>query len=73
MCLKSNVEELFGRVSEQPEKAQVCDIRVSSQQQHEDFNLQIEECQPEYSTYEIIQDIGSGINWERKSFKTLLD
>jgi predicted site-specific integrase-resolvase len=47
--------------------------RVSSKKQEEDLNRQILFLQQKYPTFELITDIGSGINFKRKGLKTLLD
>ncbi len=39
----------------------------------EDLERQIEQLKEEYPSNEIIQDIGSGLNWHRKGFTSLLD
>lgn len=50
--------------------------RVSSKKQMDDLSRQIEfiqSCRPEYSSYTVISDIASGINFNRKGLQTLLD
>ena len=50
--------------------------RVSSKKQQNDLDRQVEYLQkrkPEYSSYNIIQDIGSGINFKRKGLREILD
>ena len=51
------------------DKKKICYCRVSSKKQEGDLNNQIEMMQKLYSTYEIIKDIGSGLNYERKGLK----
>ena len=51
----------------------VCYARVSSDHQKEDLDRQIKLLQKEYPEAEVISDIGSGLNWSRKGFKTLLE
>jgi len=46
--------------------------RVSSHQQKDDLKRQIEYMKKEYPTYEIIKDIGSGLNFKRKGLKKLI-
>lgn len=50
-------------------------VRVSSRKQLDDLQRQIDFIQsnPEFSSFQIIQDIGSGINFKRKGFQTILD
>lgn len=47
--------------------------RVSSNGQKEDLKHQIEYLRARYPDHELIQDIGSGLNFKRKGFKTLLE
>jgi len=55
------------------EKQNICYARVSSQHQKHDLKRQIEFLQTAYPDYIIIQDIGSGLNFRRKGFVSLLD
>lgn len=47
--------------------------RVSSQKQKEDLQRQIEYVKERYPRAEIVQDIGSGLNFKRPGLKTLLE
>jgi putative resolvase len=50
--------------------------RVSSQKQLDDLSRQIEYIRtkkPEYESYTVISDVGSGINFNRKGLSTILD
>lgn len=47
--------------------------RVSSAKQEGDLQRQVEFLQKKYPAYTVIKDIGSGINFKRKGFKTILD
>ena len=50
--------------------------RVSSKKQHDDLHRQIQFLQtrkPEYAHFHVIQDIASGINFQRKGLQTILD
>ena len=63
-----------GRETEEEEKrTRVCYARVSSAHQKEDLERQVEQLKKEYPSNEIIKDIGSGLNWSRKGFTSLLD
>jgi len=51
-------------------------VRVSSKKQQDDLTRQITFLQsrkPEYLHYHVVQDIASGINFQRKGLRTLLD
>jgi len=50
--------------------------RVSSKKQLDDLSRQIEyirSTKPEYTSYTVISDVGSGINFKRKGLNTILD
>lgn len=51
----------------------VCYCRVSSSKQKDDLQRQIAYMQSLYPEAEIIQDIGSGLNFKRKGLRSLLD
>ena len=55
------------------EKRKIIYARVSSKKQEEDLKRQIEFLKSQRSDYEIITDIGSGINFNRKGLKTILE
>lgn len=46
--------------------------RVSSRKQDEDLERQIKYLKERYPNHEVISDIGSGINYKRTGFKTIL-
>jgi predicted site-specific integrase-resolvase len=54
------------------EKVDVCYCRVSSGGQKEDLKRQIAYMQRKYPGWEIVSDVGSGLNWKRNGLKTLL-
>jgi putative resolvase len=58
---------------EQKKKRKICYCRVSTSSQKEDLERQIKFFRIKYPEHEIIKDIGSGINFKRKGFKTILD
>lgn len=47
--------------------------RVSSKKQENDLGRQIEFIKSRYPNYEIIKDIGSGLNFKRKGFRKILE
>ena len=73
MC--SNVSTVFER--KDPTKINYIYTRVSSRKQYDDLERQIEfikSQKPEYNTsYKLISDIGSGINFKRQGLNTILD
>jgi predicted site-specific integrase-resolvase len=62
---KSNVESFV--------KEKICYARVSSFDQKEDLERQVSVISSKYPGYRIIKDIGSGLNFKRKGFNSLLE
>jgi putative resolvase len=56
-----------------PIEFNVCYCRVSSYGQSDDLERQVEFMKNKYPTFEIITDIGSGINFERPGLKKIID
>ena len=54
-------------------RKKICYCRVSSSKQKEDLQLQIEYMKKKYPSYEIISDIGSGLNMNREGLKKIID
>ena len=54
-------------------KRNICYCRVSTNSQKEDLERQIEYFRHQFPNHEIIRDIGSGINFKRKGFNSILD
>lgn len=54
-------------------KRNICYCRVSTQSQKEDLEKQIIFFRNKFPEYEIIKDIGSGINFKRKGFNSILE
>ena len=54
-------------------KRKICYCRVSSQKQKPDLMRQIEYMKNKFPTYEIIKDIGSGLNYNRKGLQEIID
>lgn len=55
------------------EKMNICYVRVSTIAQKNDLNRQREYMKRKYPTYEIIEDIGSGINFNRKGLRRIIN
>lgn len=56
-----------------PTKRRFIYARVSSSKQKDDLQRQVDVLQKAYPTFEVIQDVGSGINFKRRGLITLLD
>jgi excisionase family DNA binding protein len=54
-------------------KKYICYCRVSSKKQKEDLERQINIMRINYPDYEIITDIGSGLNFKRKGLERIID
>ena len=54
-------------------RKKICYCRVSSSKQKEDLQRQIEYMTKKYPNYEIISDIGSGLNMNREGLKKIID
>ena len=54
------------------EKINICYIRVSTQGQKNDLEHQKEEMLKKYPKYQMIEDIGSGINFNRKGLRKII-
>ena len=54
-------------------KKKICYCRVSSHSQKNDLENQIKFMKNKYPDYEILSDIGSGINFKRTNFNKILD
>jgi len=54
-------------------RRKICYCRVSSSKQKEDLNRQIEQMTKKYPDYELIKDIGSGLNMNREGLNKIID
>jgi putative resolvase len=57
---------------EKNKKLNICYIRVSTHNQKDDLEHQREYMKSKYKNYEIIEDIGSGINFNRNGLKKII-
>jgi putative resolvase len=69
-----NNAELLLPIEQQPAaRVNICYARVSSSHQQADLERQCTALQAAYPEYELIKDIGSGLNWKRAGFLSLLE
>jgi predicted site-specific integrase-resolvase len=54
------------------EKINICYVRVSTLNQKDDLERQKKYMKDKYPTYELIEDIGSGINFNRKGLRKII-
>lgn len=74
LYLTKDIIELFqGKEEIEKRKIGVIYGRVSSQKQTEDLERQVNYLKELYPDYEIIKDVASGLNFERKGLKKLLE
>jgi putative resolvase len=55
------------------DKKRICYCRVSTYSQKEDLDRQVAFFRDKFPNHEIIKDIGSGLNYKRKGYNTILD
>ena len=68
-----DIEYIFSSSASASQKVSICYARVSSNHQKEDLQRQIDVLKTKFPNYTIISDIGSGLNWKRTGFKSLLE
>jgi predicted site-specific integrase-resolvase len=68
-----DVKRIFDIKEDIIQRNTLCYARVSSSHQKEDLQRQIEFLEERYPDAEIIKDIGSGLNWKRPGFNSLLE
>jgi len=70
---KQDIYNILGWDVPTPEKRKIAYCRVSSKKQADDLVRQQDFFRSNYPDYELVSDIGSGINWKRKGLNTILD
>jgi predicted site-specific integrase-resolvase len=59
--------------TDQVEKGRYVYARVSSKKQESDLQRQVKFLKQRYPSYEVIEDIGSGLNFKRQGFRRILE
>ena len=54
-------------------RASVIYTRVSSQHQKADLERQVQDLKQAYPNHQVVQDVGSGLNWKRRGLLSLLE
>lgn len=67
-----DVSDLLARKGEANGKPVVCYCRVSSQKQKDDLARQVVFMREQFPNADIVQDIGSGLNYKRKGLQSVL-
>ena len=72
---KQDVYNIINRtqIQKPKEKTKIAYCRVSSQKQKDDLERQKEFFRLKYPKHDLVTDIGSGINWNRKGLQTILE
>lgn len=68
-----DIQNILSSANVVNQKKKVAYCRVSSKHQNDDLERQINYFKTEYPDYEVVADIGSGINWKRKAFRAILE
>ena len=80
--LKENKQKTINDIEKEQEeekiinktnKINICYVRVSTHGQKDDLERQKEFMKKKYKKYEIIEDIGSGINFNRRGLRKIID
>ncbi len=69
---KKESEPLEKKETNIKNKLNICYVRVSTQSQKDDLERQKQYMKSKYKNYEIIEDIGSGINFNRKGLRKII-
>ncbi|MHA2055766.1 MAG: IS607 family transposase [Candidatus Hodarchaeales archaeon] len=71
---KQSILAYFDQASQAPsQKKNLIYCRVSSPHQKDDLQRQIDHLRSQYPDHQLVQDIGSGINFKRKGLQTILE
>jgi predicted site-specific integrase-resolvase len=70
---KSNILKILCKDEAMPERKKIAYCRVSSKKQSDDLERQIDVFRNTYPDYEVVKDIGSGINFKRKGMQRILE
>ena len=71
--VKNNINIVNTENEVEIKKISVCYCRVSTHGQADDLNRQVAYMKEKYPSFEIITDIGSGINFDRKGLQKIID
>lgn len=70
---KQDVYNILGWTLPVTKKKKIAYCRVTSKNQQDDLERQVNFFRSNYPDYEVVSDIGSGINWKRKGLDTILE
>jgi predicted site-specific integrase-resolvase len=70
---KECIFKILGKVEIEPEKRRIAYCRVSSKKQADDLERQKNSFRSSHPDHELVEDIGSGINFKRKGLQSVLE
>lgn len=70
---KECIFKILGKVEIEPEKRSIAYYRVSSKKQADDLERQKNSFRSSHPDHELVEDIGSGINFKRKGLQSVLE
>ena len=70
---KLNIEDKINIIENTNDKLNICYVRVSTNGQKDDLKRQKEMMKELYNDYMIIEDIGSGLNLNKKGLRKIID
>lgn len=70
---KQDVRAILGIYDPPKEKRKIAYCRVSSRKQADDLERQKEFFRVNFPEYQVVYDVASGLNWNRKGFTSILD
>jgi predicted site-specific integrase-resolvase len=68
-----DIQNIINNSDPDETKEKICYCRVSSREQMDDLDRQKDFFRNKFPTYNLVTDVGSGINWKRKGLTTILD
>jgi len=68
-----DIQNIIGCDPRFQKKRKIAYCRVSSKKQSNDLERQKDFFRTKYPHHELVEDVGSGINWKRKGLKTILE
>lgn len=70
---KQDIYNILGWIIPTTQKKKIAYCRVSSKKQEDDLVRQEDFFKTNFPDYDVVSDIGSGLNWKRKGLNSILD
>jgi predicted site-specific integrase-resolvase len=71
--VKKYLSDVKNKLKNEPDRRKICYIRVSSKSQKDDLDRQENLMKEKYPEYEIIREIGSGLNFKRPGLLKIIN